>query len=57
MCDLDASIEHLKDQSYLAALLTPLFELIEQQAQRIQAFEEDLAALRAQLQQSPDFKQ
>ena len=52
MRDLDAYIEHLKDQPQLAALLAPLFELIEQQALRIQALEEEVASLRAQLQQN-----
>lgn len=52
MRDLDAYIEHLKDQPQLGALLAPLFELIEQQAQRIQALEDEVAALRIQLQQN-----
>lgn len=52
MHDLEAYIEHLKDQPHLKALLAPLFELIEQQAQRIQALEDEVAALPAQLQQN-----
>lgn len=52
MSEIDAYIEHLKDQPQLAALLAPLFELIEQQAQRIQALEDEVATLRAQLQQN-----
>jgi transposase len=52
MREIDAYIEQLKDQPHLAALLAPLFDLIEQQAQRIQALEDEVATLRARLQQN-----
>ncbi|MEM6647962.1 MAG: DUF6444 domain-containing protein [Bacteroidota bacterium] len=59
MQDLDAYVEHLQAQPELDRLLAPLFTLIqqqaaviEQQAQRIETLEAELAHLRARLDQN-----
>lgn len=51
MIDLDAYIQRLKAQPDLVEVLAPLFDLIEQQAQRIQALEVEVATLTARLAQ------
>ena len=52
MHDLDSYIAQLKVSPELAVLLEPLFELIEEQARRIQELEAEVATLRAQLEQN-----
>lgn len=49
MTDLDAYIQRLKAQPEIADLLAPLFDLIEQQAQRIRDLESEVAALTAEV--------